>query len=1528
MSNNDNNRLPIKRTHFYDGINVKNTDFVVDQNSNLAHTSYVAHDFHGSGILQSNPVTLPPMLDTANPDINGLSYTTINSGRFDGKGLFVDRQPIDTTYGEQLLVSLKNVKIPLYSQTKVIIFGKIYDPDILQGRPVLETVVFDKSDAKATINYFKSVIAVFINNLSGGIGRTDLSSSSTESLNTSLPGLVGSLSIKEVGPLQVLDYGVIVNQTNMPNLDVQTFITSTITRTFRDEITFAINSVQNISYAPVSLADISLLPLNTVGSATKPFLDSTTNGYIYGQKVYLATNNIQQISFSLSLADDTNGWSGELVLGIRALQTRSIDQFANKLNLDPDINILFEASFTQSDLLSRGYVLTETPQEIKFNFIGTALAQAAGILIPNKYYIITLARRADISTGKILIDVGQKILVDSEFASYNPATRAWKNDLNIDLWFKIYSAAVRVSPGVAYTNDGIMVSLQKTKIERDGTIVSSVAGPYSLATIDASASDNIVILQSSQSFDTPSEHPRTGNLVFSRIIDKAEISVLSLNDFNELVDLTNDANEANFPMVLAVINDLNNKLNSPIAGIINLPGQVRKDQIILLNTGLQDRQLEVNNVIVPNNATTGVRYRIVQSETESKYLGDFNNDKIFTSFDLVEQAIVQDTFSAQSTNTATGTSFDPYSIFDSRSRDAIGFGKETVENFVMADVNSSLTINSDDAARLQYLTTTLPVYVSPAPTSVSIQTLTVENITGIDNPILITQVTNIDGYAVATGPDQLAFTALNVGDMRALSVGDKVDLSADGAVDTDNHYSNPAYSGLLIEKFIQRNELILETRFLSDVLPTVDTSYTLSFYDQQAVFDGKLGVFDEVATEVLEFVVPGIDLIAADILPGDIVKITSDLLGTSRNGEYVISQIINAITFRVESPDILITAGVANAGIEIFTSDGPLTGVDKLDYTIVTGLDIINKFVFDTINLITPGIQEGDKMTITSGPGALLGTYVVARVLSATEVTVVPPGIPLIAQTFTGDIVFTDSTGLVTKIVIQTYVDVELEAGPAPYIASNVDTFAPATLPNNVDTIFQFSLTHIPVTGTATVHWISSGIEKSMTFSAAPVEIAGDGNPANSSINRITGTIVLDTFLPADADTDITTDYRIAPIVTLKHCYPTVVNAVSSIQTDIEFKVPFINPNPNIDIQGIDGAFVIIQTNNAEPPNIVLNSDDEVIAGVVVVNTINSTQAITLPARNVVLQLTDSAGDVADIVDGYYWMQIYSGTRVNLPAIQKEFLSDTLGLSSPIKWTIQRNNFEWLQSDMVITDYRRFLPAAFVHKQGGYVSKNEMWIPSDLYIGNGEILSAPGVPHHGDIEITKINLDLPVTALLSNNINVYNSLIASYAQTPGFTRAGRIAMKFSDGTYVGADDSGNDTDLTKNRVRIMPTLGSIYLDGYQVANAPVYTDLDEVLTKLHYEIRSGMYFDDSSGILYFHMENIKSIFIDEPIIQTGVVKIVIDVGLKKSTFINEIVSIGAADIGRLFTSPVNIIPTPKFSIAGEIVAGFIVGVSS
>jgi hypothetical protein len=45
------------------------------------------------------------------------------------------------------------------------------------------------------------------------------------------------------------------------------------------------------------------------------------------------------------------------------------------------------------------------------------------------------------------------------------------------------------------------------------------------------------------------------------------------------------------------------------------------------------------------------------------------------------------------------------------------------------------------------------------------------------------------------------------------------------------------------------------------------------------------------------------------------------------------------------------------------------------------------------------------------------------------------------------------------------------------------------------------------------------------------------------------------------------------------------------------------------------------------------------------------------------------------------------------------------------------------------------------------------------------------------------------------------------------TASGYPAMKYSDGTYVGCEDAGDDTDITKGRVKFSHAIGSLYVDS-------------------------------------------------------------------------------------------------------------------
>ena len=193
---------------------------------------------------------------------------------------------------------------------------------------------------------------------------------------------------------------------------------------------------------------------------------------------------------------------------------------------------------------------------------------------------------------------------------------------------------------------------------------------------------------------------------------------------------------------------------------------------------------------------------------------------------------------------------------------------------------------------------------------------------------------------------------------------------------------------------------------------------------------------------------------------------------------------------------------------------------------------------------------------------------------------------------------------------------------------------------------------------------------------------------------------------------------------------------------------------------------------------------------------------------------------------------IVSGSAVNM-------FADNLNLlKTPYvnkNWSISYSNVFHLESQIDACDLRRFVETNLIEERPescvceteaciqpevcSPILKNQKILPNDLFIPNGEIYSEPGVPYHGDIEYSTISIAMPPGTIEDCQIDLYNNFIKSYAGTCN-TASGYPAMLFSDGTYVGCEDSGGETDITKGRVKITQCIASLHvdalIDGYAV----------------------------------------------------------------------------------------------------------------
>jgi len=206
-------------------------------------------------------------------------------------------------------------------------------------------------------------------------------------------------------------------------------------------------------------------------------------------------------------------------------------------------------------------------------------------------------------------------------------------------------------------------------------------------------------------------------------------------------------------------------------------------------------------------------------------------------------------------------------------------------------------------------------------------------------------------------------------------------------------------------------------------------------------------------------------------------------------------------------------------------------------------------------------------------------------------------------------------------------------------------------------------------------------------------------------------------------------------------------------------------------------------------------------------------------------------------------VEIVSGTRVNLFADNLNLLSIPYVSQN---WEINYIGSPYESAFVDVCDLRRFVETSFIEKEEITCMcasdvcqqtpactpqyKTQKVIPDDLFIPNGEIYKEPGVPYHGDIEFANVLIPLPPGTIDDCQIDLYNNFIKSKDGTCK-TASGYPAMIYSDGTYVGCEDSGGNTDLTKNRVKISQCIASLYVDalvdGYAVDGYADETETNE-----------------------------------------------------------------------------------------------------
>lgn len=210
---------------------------------------------------------------------------------------------------------------------------------------------------------------------------------------------------------------------------------------------------------------------------------------------------------------------------------------------------------------------------------------------------------------------------------------------------------------------------------------------------------------------------------------------------------------------------------------------------------------------------------------------------------------------------------------------------------------------------------------------------------------------------------------------------------------------------------------------------------------------------------------------------------------------------------------------------------------------------------------------------------------------------------------------------------------------------------------------------------------------------------------------------------------------------------------------------------------------------------------------------------------SVTVTVVDEGLEELEFIAESVTISIISGTEVNLYA-------DNNGLASipfqSVNFKISFVSPRHQDSFFEICDLRRYVNSTFIEEQESScqcvettcettedctpIYKNQTYISGDIYMPNGNILQSPGVPHPGDYEYSNIKLPIPPGSISGCSINIYEAFVKSEAGSC-YTAAGYPAMKYSDGTLVGCQDDGLDTDITKGRVKFSTAIASICVDA-------------------------------------------------------------------------------------------------------------------
>lgn len=767
-----------KRVNFFDGQRVTESDLDTEQIHKISVTSDMVVDFHGSGVVNSNPFAKTILLDTRFPgkyvedsDDENESKEDIESGEYDGKPIYFDKQPSDTIRGNRLVLDLVDADVIGRKTVRVLLLGYAFDGINEVGQLVAEVIEFKENSSVLTKHYYRQVISILFNNFSGGTGETHIvASKDSENLITTTGGY---MVVREAEALKVYPDTEMSYQIESPNIGLRDFITSDPDIDITEQIEEALGSAISISDLYIELEGQEQIKFEADADPT----------LAYGQKFLSHSNNIQRIDLLLSVEEDTTAdsgaefnWSGDLVISVHELSSEPkcpTDAVPDDLiDFDPELSPIVEMSFNQDDLEDLGYVLDDTPVPVSFNFAGTLIADPNidPSIEKDKHYAFLISRRGDNRTGTLVMEKGYDKVTkknedgvplstleqfgkqESKFTEYDPNTQRYVDDSGSSLWYIVYSNDIQVVNGTAYSDDGFAITIEKTEEFVGGSEISRFEGHISLADVSSDAK-NYVVLSHIESFTTPNVHPRTGDYVFTRIKDAGAVSVVDADGLTELLEDTT-------PLLLAKIVDQNVRDAQSITGSFDKPGMVLTDRIVIHepSTEILNSNL-VGRILIPDtDCECSAKYRIAKVECEIVKAGDLDRDGELTTSDIDPLLdVVGNTINSETTE-----------------RNILG-GALDLSDFLLSDLDANDTVDGFD---IELLEDAIDGYVNfTVAEEIKFLTLRLENILKTsDTPTIFTDTASSGSTGADT--DEITFEADDENTALMIRVDDTIEIES------------------------------------------------------------------------------------------------------------------------------------------------------------------------------------------------------------------------------------------------------------------------------------------------------------------------------------------------------------------------------------------------------------------------------------------------------------------------------------------------------------------------------------------------------------------------------------------------------------------------------------------------------------------------------------------------------------------------------------------------------------------------------